>query len=356
MPSILSVGTAVPPYEVAQQDSMHLSRELFEQAFPDIDRLLKIFASSQIRKRHFAVPLDWFTADHPFAEKNRLYLELAPALCKQAIEACLQRMDLALEQIDCVVLVSSTGIATPSLDAHLVSLLPFRENVTRIPLWGLGCAGGAMGLSRAADYAKAYPESLVLLIAVELCSLTFIRSDLSKSNLVASALFADGAAAVLIAGDRAKAADRNASPALQFLGSRTTTWRDTLDIMGWELQQQGLRVLFSRDIPTLVRQKMGQNVEQFLSEFDSKLTQISQFIFHPGGTKVLDAYRDTLGLSQEQIGLSEAVLNEYGNMSSPTVLFVLAKSMQKDWSARQYGLVSALGPGFSSELILLEAR
>lgn len=357
MPQILSVGTAVPPHEVTQEVSRELSRIFFQSSFSDIDRLLGVFASSAIEKRHFCMPVEWFLDDHSFAEKNRLYIEHASQLCKQATQRCLQKCGVAPGDIDCLLFVSSTGISTPSMDARLINLLGLREEITRIPLWGLGCAGGAMGLSRAGEYAKAYPEALVLLISVELCGLTFVKSDRSKSNLIATSLFADGAAAVLIAGDGFPIGlNRSGSAAPRIVATKTTTWRDSLDVMGWDVTDDGLRVIFSRDIPSLIHQRMRQNTDDFLSRFELEVSSIRHFIPHPGGAKVLTAYQKALQLEQHHTRSAAEVLRQYGNMSSATVLFVLEKSLEQPWQQGERGLLTALGPGFSSECILLEAR
>lgn len=355
MPRIEAVATAVPPYEINQEDSMRLARRFFQDAFPDIDRLLGVFGNSQIHKRHLCMPLDWYEQERHFAEKNKLYVENAEELAAQAVRKCLEKASLPADSIDCLMFVSSTGIATPSLDSRLVNRLGMRQDVTRVPLWGLGCAGGAMGLSRACEYARAYPERRVLLVSVELCGLTFIRRDMSKSNLVATCLFGDGAAAVLVEGDHA-ALHVHDSPRPHFRGARTTTWPDTLDVMGWELTESGLKVIFSRDIPSIIRQSMKENVDTFLTPHDTSLEHLRHFIFHPGGAKVLTAYQRSLGLPSEATRLSAEVLHDFGNMSSPTVLFVLEKSMEREWEQGDLGLVAALGPGFSSEMLLLEAR
>lgn len=354
MPRIEAVATVVPPHVVNQEESMLLARQFFQEAFPDIDRLLGIFSHSQIRKRHFCMPIDWFSQDRIFAEKNQLYVENAEALAVEAVSRCLEKALVPADTIDCLMFVSSTGIATPSMDSRLVNRLGLRPDITRVPLWGLGCAGGAMGLSRACEYARAYPQKRVLLVSVELCGLTFIRQDMLKSNLVATCLFGDGAAAVLVDGD--EVATSSAVPRLSFCGSRTTTWPDTLDVMGWEVTEPGLRVIFSRDIPTLIKQSMKENVDSFLHPLDTSIDQLRHFIFHPGGAKVLTAYQQSLGISQDATRLSEEVLCNFGNMSSPTVLFVLEKSMEQHWEVGDRGLMAALGPGFSSELLLLEAR
>ncbi len=352
MPHILSVGTAVPAHQVSQKRSMEFSRQMFRPAISNIDRYLKVFETSGIRKRHFAVPLDWFAQEHSFAEKNRTFVECASHLGCEAVERCLQQAGYTPADIDCLVFNTSTGFSTPSIDALILNRLHMRQDLTRIPLWGLGCAGGAMGLSRAYEYAKAYPESLVLLLSLELCGLTFIKQDMSKSNLVATSLFADGAGAVLIAGDnRAQAGTTAATPAI--LGSKTQTWPDSLDIMGWDVTDDGLQVIFSQDIPTLVKQRVRDIVDDFLACYRLSLSDIQHFIFHPGGPKVITAYQEALELAPEKMRFSAEVLRDYGNMSSATVLHVLAKSMAATWADGEYGLLGALGPGFSSELVLL---
>jgi len=354
MPRILSVGTSVPPHTVSQEASRQFTQQFFQDAFPDIERYLQVFANSRVEKRHFCVPLTWFSSPHTTAEKNQLYIEHACQLGVEAITRCLEKIGLSAEDIDCLLVVSSTGISTPSIDARLLNLLPLREDITRIPLWGLGCAGGAMGLSRAADYARAFPHSLVLLLSVELCGLTFVQNDRSKSNLIATSLFADGAAAVLVAGDEVAARHANDSSSPSISGSRTVTWKDSLDVMGWDVTDDGLKVIFSRDIPTLVKQRMRSAVDHFLDRYQTSLPQITHFVLHPGGAKVLTAYQHSLDIEPERLLPAHQVLQAYGNMSSPTVLFVLEKQIEHSWQSGEKGLVAALGPGFSCELLYLQ--
>jgi alkylresorcinol/alkylpyrone synthase len=223
-----------------------------------------------------------------------------------------------------------------------------RKDIRRTPIWGLGCAGGAAGLSRAFEFTRAFPDKRALVLALELCSLTFQKNDLSKSNLVASSLFADGAAAVLVSG----AGTGAVGPAI--VGTRSTLWYDSLDVMGWEINDQGMKVLFSRDIPSIVRTCVLPNVLEFLSGYGLSLPDLKHIIAHPGGAKVLDAYRETLQLSNGKLDIARSVLRRYGNMSSPTVFFVLDEYLRSG-SIRpgDYGLVTALGPGFSSEMLLV---
>lgn len=354
MPHILAVGTAVPAHTVSQEASRQFTRRFFQKAFPDIDRYLQVFNNSRVEKRHFCVPLSWFDSPHTTAEKNRLYIEQACLLGKEAISRCLDKLQIGAEEIDCFLVVTSTGISTPSIDARLLNLLPLREDITRIPLWGLGCAGGAMGLSRAAEYARAYPGSLVLVLSVELCGLTFVHDDLSKSNLIATSLFADGAAAVLIAGDEYAIRHDHVHSAPYITGTRTITWKDSLDVMGWDVTDEGLRVIFSRDIPTLIKQRLRDCVDTFLAQHGTVLAQINRYILHPGGAKVLSAYQSALQIETALLRPAEEILQAYGNMSSPSVLFVLEKNMERSWQSGEKGLVAALGPGFSCELLYLQ--
>lgn len=349
MPRIVSVGTAVPPYEVEQDTARQFAREMFSDAFRDIDRLLQVFDNANIQKRHFSVPLDWFKQTHSLREKNDTYIEMACELSAKAIETCLQRTGVTAQQIDHLLFVSTTGISTPSIDAHLANRLNMGVNLKRTPIWGLGCAGGAVGLSRAFEYAKAFPLSQVLLVAVELCSLTFQRSDLSKSNLIATSLFADGAAAVLVSGDEVGCESTN-EPLI--LTSMSTLWKETEDVMGWTLKDDGLNVVFSKHIPTIVQTHMRPNMEQFLAAEQLTVEQIDRFVTHPGGMKVIQAYEDALRLPPDKTAPAKSILARYGNMSSASVLFVLEQITQEAQPG-EYGIVTALGPGFSSEQLLL---
>src|SRR5207249_3660253 len=245
---------------------------------------------------------------------------------------------------------------TPSLDARLANLLRFRQDVRRTPIWGLGCAGGAAGLSRARDFALADPGARVLLIALELCSLTFQRGDLDRRNLVATSLFSDGAAAAVIAGAEAEASDGAPRHSLELLASRSTLWPDTLDVMGWTVDEKGLHVVFSRDIPSIVRNWVRGNLEEFLAANGLELGSIPHVIAHPGGPKVLAAYASALGLPIETFRHAREVLRTCGNMSSPTCLFVLERALEAgDFHPGELGVVSALGPGFSSEYVLIRS-
>ena len=316
---------------------------MFSESFKNVERLLPIFDNAHIQNRHFCVPPEWFGEDHPFHEKNALYVENALDLSEKAAKRALDKAGLEPEDVGAIFFVSTTGISTPSLDSKLMFRLGLPEHTKRVPLWGLGCAGGAAGLARAADHARAYPENPVLLVAVELCGLTFVRGDRSKSNLVATSLFADGAAAVLL----------GAGEGPDLLGSYSTTWPETEDVMGWDVVEEGLRVRFARSVPQIVHEKMRGNLEAACDSIGLALEDLRHFVLHPGGPKVLEAYEATLGLSPGGLDLSREVLRDYGNMSSGSVLFVLEQFL-KDYptGSCEHGTISALGPGFSAEHVL----
>jgi alkylresorcinol/alkylpyrone synthase len=354
VPVIASIGTAVPPHKITQSQCRDFARRVFGDTFRDIDRLLAVFESAQIENRHFAAPIEWFDHPHSFADKNRLYIETAVTLAAAAIRTCLSQAGLEPEDVDHLVFVSSTGLATPSLDAHLFNELGLRSNLKRTPIWGLGCAGGATGLARGFDLARAHPQEKIVVCALELCGLTFLHADRSKSNLIATSLFADGCAAVLLLGaDAVQKHPGLAEGAPHVLASRSTIWPDTLDVMGWDVQEAGLKVVFSKDIPTLVESKIRPEIETFLQEQGLSRADMQRFVAHPGGMKVLQAYQDALDLPSERLDHSRDVLRTHGNMSSCTVLFVLARELQDAHPPGEHGLLLALGPGFSCEQVLL---
>lgn len=358
MPKILSVADASPPFVISQNRVMEFAEELFSESFHDIKRLLPVFLNGQIENRHFSEDLTWFSKDHSLEEKNNAYLETAVKLGKEAIEDSLSNpyfleKKIPFHEIDAIFTITSTGIATPSIEARIMNHLPFSPHTKRIPIWGLGCAGGASGLSRAYDYCLAYPSSKVLVLSVELCSLTFQRNDRSKSNLVGTSLFADGVACVVVCGDDSNFHTYQKAASLpNILATNSTLMNDSLDVMGWDMKDEGLHVVFSRNIPTIVENWLEPNVRQFLEKHSVNVGELNHFIAHPGGKKVLDAYEKALQLPKGMTDISLQVLKDHGNMSSATILYVLRRFMEVARPG-ELGLAAALGPGFSSELLLL---
>jgi alkylresorcinol/alkylpyrone synthase len=343
-PRILSAATAVPPHRIEQGDIKEFARCLFAGKFRDLDRLLPVFDNGQIETRHSCRPLEWFKREWSFPERNALYVEHALELSEKAARRCLDRAEVEPEKVGALLFVSTTGISTPSLDAKLLFRLGLSPHLKRIPVWGLGCAGGAAGVARASDYARAYPEEMVLVVAVELCSLTFQIGDISKSNLVAASLFADGAAAVLLGAGR---------EGPEIIGSYSTTWPETEDVMGWDLTESGLKVRFARSVPQIVRTRTRATVEEACEKHGVVLEDLRHLVVHPGGAKVLEAYEEALELEPGSLDLSREILREYGNMSSASVLFVLERFLESyPAGSGEYGAISALGPGFSAEHVL----
>jgi alkylresorcinol/alkylpyrone synthase len=358
MPRIISTAEAVPSFSIEQDMVMEFAEKLFSESFKDIKRLLTVFQNGQIEKRHFVKDLDWFEHDHSFEEKNNAYIEAAVQLGADAISNCLANEDFLIheipfEEIDAIFTVSSSGIATPSIEARIMNVMPSSQYTKRIPLWGLGCAGGASGLSRAYEYCLAYPDAKVLVLSIELCSLTFQRNDRSKSNLIGTSLFADGVACTLLCGEKSgfeTFSKKQATP--RIIGTQSTTMPDSLDVMGWEIKNEGLFVVFSKDIPSIVENWLQPNVVRFLTSHGFNVGDVDHFIAHPGGKKVLDAYVSALELPANMTEVSLNVLREFGNMSSATILYVLRRFMETA-KAGDLGLAAALGPGFSSELLLI---
>ena len=346
-PSILSVATATPPHRIPQPVAKDFARAMFSDVYRDIDRLLPIFDHSGVESRNFCVPVEWFYEDHSFSEKNDLYVESALDLSEKAARRALDKAGADPADVAAVFFVSTTGLAIPSIDSFLLRRLGLSEHTRRVPVVGLGCAAGASGLGLAAHYAGASrPGELVLLVAVELCGLTFQKGDRSKANLVSTALFADGAAAVLIG----READGKASAGPELLGSYTTTWPGTEDIMGFDIGEHGLKVLLSRSVPTVVYERMPENLRLALGSVGLSLDDIRHPLIHPGGAKVLDAFEEVLGLETGGLDISREVLREHGNMSSVTVLFILERFLAgTDHAPGEHGVLSAMGPGFSAE-------
>ena len=357
MPKIVSVSTYQPPYTLQQKNAEELTRELFQQKIPRLERYLKVFETGDIETRHFCVPAEWHRTEHTFEERNNLYIELATQYSIEVIDACLQNeafleTSISPTDIDAIIFVSSTGISTPSIDARVMNRLPFSDRLKRIPLWGLGCAGGAASVSRAYDYCKAHPEAKVLVVCVELCSLTFQQNDFSKSNLIGASLFADGAACLLVCGDDVSIHTKKRIPSIKATGSK---WMpNSENVMGWDIKNNGLHVIFQKSIPSIITSWFGPFIEVFLAEKQLYSEQIDHFIAHPGGKKVLQAYEDTLQLKEQKTDISREILRHYGNMSSPTVLYVLEQFMLRECNDNDTGLLVALGPGFCAEAVLLK--
>jgi alkylresorcinol/alkylpyrone synthase len=353
VPSIHAVTTALPPHSYPQKLVQGMARDHFAEAFPQIDRYLPVFDHAQIDTRYFAVPPEWYATPHSFKECNDLFVQVATQLSEEVARRALEQAQITAQQIDHVMLVTTTGLATPSIDARLINRLGMRPHTRRTPIWGLGCAGGIGGLARAYEYTRAFPKQRVLLVTTELCSLTFQWGDLTTRNLIATSLFADGAAAVVVAGD--EVAPPSGVRPLNILGTQSTLWSDTLEVMGWETVDTGFQVVFSPRIPSIVQLLMRDNISELLGGYNLDLDDIEHWILHPGGAKVVTAYQSALDIDPERLGHTRGVLRDYGNMSSGTVFFVLERFLREQTPrSGEYGLLGVLGPGFSCELALVQ--
>lgn len=340
---LVSIATAVPPFVIKQRDAASAAHDGFSSRFPDFERLAAVFASSGIRERYSVRPIDWHLETLGWEAKNAAYLDGACQLFIDAASRALENAGLLAHEVDTIVTVSSTGVATPSLEARVFSKMGFRADVERVPVFGLGCSGGVAGLSIAARLAQSRPGSVVLLVAVELCTLAFRLDQLTKANIVATALFGDGAAAAVLRVGKSGLADVEMSC--------QHTWPDTLDIMGWSVDAEGLGVIFDRSIPPFARENMLQAVEGMLARSGLTVSDVDRFVCHPGGAKVVDALEQAFSLGQGALDHEREVLANYGNMSAPTVFFVLDRVIKAGLPSR--ALMTAMGPGFTANCLSL---
>jgi len=348
MPFIAATSKIDLPYKVAQTEVKKQAQKMFSANFPQTDRLIFAFDNTEIITRNFCKPLSYYEIPNTFEERNNDYITNTLQYSAQAVEDCVAKAGINKEDITDILFVSTTGLATPSMDALIINKLRLNPHINRSPLFGLGCGGGVSGMAKACTVAKANPNAVVLLVAVELCSLTLIKSDYSKSNFIGSSLFSDGIVACIIKGD-----NHGKTQPFEFVASSSKLYYDSLDVMGWEFQDTGFKVLFSKDIPMFINEHVHEDVTEFLTKQGLQLSDIKNFIFHPGGKKVLDAYTDALAVEGDFLNKTRAVMNGYGNMSSATVLYVLDKFMTESYE-EGYGLMMAMGPGFSSEMVLLK--
>jgi alkylresorcinol/alkylpyrone synthase len=348
MPFIAATSTVDLPYKTPQQEVKKQAHELFSANFPQTDRLIFAFDNTEIVTRNFCKPLSYYAEHNTFEERNNDYLELSLKYSVQAIEECVIKANIKRENITDILFVSTTGLATPSMDALIINQMRLNPHINRTPVWGLGCGGGVSGMAKACTVAKANPDAVVLLVAVELCSLTLIKSDYSKSNFIGSSLFSDGIAACII-----KGGNHGSNQSINYIASSSKLYYDSLEVMGWEFQDTGFKVLFSKDIPTFLHEHIKDDITEFLNKHNLQLSDIKNYIFHPGGKKVLDAYTEALEIKGDQLHHTRGVIADYGNMSSATVLYVLERFMTQGYEDG-YGLMVAMGPGFSSEMVLLK--
>ena len=311
--------------------------------------LERLHSRTGVAGRYFSLPLEQYPPLDTWGKTNNVWIETAERLGAQAIECVLSKSGVDRNQIGALYFVSVTGVSSPSVDARLVNRMRLSPQIKRNPIFGLGCVAGAAGLARAADYVRAYPDQIAVLLSVELCSLTWQRDDFTVANLIATGLFGDGAVAVLIAGDQVKLSGP------RILGSACSFYPDTQDVMGWEISEKGFQVVLSPDVPAVVRANLGRDVDAFLAQHGMTRDQIHSWIMHPGGPKVLEAVADALNLHNGELELSWEALRRVGNLSSASVLVVLDEVMNhRRPKPGSRSILAAMGPGFCSEMLLLE--
>jgi alkylresorcinol/alkylpyrone synthase len=347
MATIASVGTAVPRHVLTREEVRQTCLEIFRD-LPDLERLIEVVDHAGVERRHLCFPPMYYLQPRDFEERNLDYQAQACLLGEEAIRGCLEPAGLDPTDIDHLIFVTTTGLATPSIDALLAHRMKMRPELRRTPIFGVGCAGGVVGLARAATAAEERPGQRVVLLSVELCGQTLQLQDVSRSNLVGAALFGDGAAAVLVtSGGRSQFGAR-------VVRSASHLFPDSAGVMGWRFHSGGLELRLQQDVPGLVRRELPPLVQMLLEPEGLEIGDIDHYVFHPGGAKVLAAYRTCLGIREEKMEPARRFLHSFGNLSSASVLFIL-KSIFEEATPREgdLGLMLALGPGFAAEQLLL---
>lgn len=357
-PRIASVEVALPGHRYPQAVLLEALRARWGEGARAVARLGRLHGAMQVGERCLALPLEEYARPRSFGEANDAFIREGTALGERAVLGALARAGLRPRDVDAVFFTTVTGLATPTLDARLVSRLGLRPDVRRTPMFGLGCVGGAAGLARANDYLMGHPEHVAVLLAVELCSLT-LQDDLSVANLVATGLFGDGAACLVLEGaDRVRTlregawAARAAARGPRVVATASAFFPDTERVMGWDIGETGFRVVLSADVPDVVRANLPREVDAFLGAEGLRRDDVQRWICHPGGPKVIDAIEEALGLSPEALAPTRRSLAEVGNLSSASVLHVLAGTVPRAVPG-DLGVLMAMGPGFCAEMVLL---
>ncbi len=351
---IAAVGTAFPPHKYTQTEIAAALVERWRDRLPEPRLLTRLHANCGVETRNFVFPLDDYPELIGFKATNDAWIEAAVPLGRQAIESALGQVGLTPADISAFFFASVTGIASPTIDARLINLMPFPTHVKRTPIFGLGCVAGAAGIARASDYLRAFPKHFALLLSVELCSLTWQDDDQSIANIISTGLFADGCAAVVLAGSEA-VIPKPLPRTPEILATRSTFYRHTEHIMGWDIGDAGFKIVLSPDVPKVVLENVRGDVDSFLAEQSLTLADIKTWIFHSGGPKVLEATEQALSLPPDALALSWKSLREYGNLSAASVLCVLEDTLTNHpGEPGTYSILAAMGPAFCLELVLLK--
>jgi len=345
---IASTSTAFPPHYYTQEEVVAMLKQYWEKGREYMPLLDRIHSHTGVDGRYFARPLLDYIGLDTFGKTNNVWMETAVEIGEKAIDCVLKQGGVERDQVGAIFFVSVTGVCSPSIDARLVNKMGLNKHIKRNPIFGLGCVAGAAGLARAADYVRAYPDQVAILLSVELCSLTFQRDDVTVANLISAGLFGDGAAAVLVAGENT----RLEGP--RVVASQSFFYPETLNVMGWDVSEKGFNIVLSAGVPKVVSENLGVNVDSFLAEQGLTRADIGTWIMHTGGPKVLEATAEALGLDRDQLKGSWEALRRVGNLSSASVLVVLDDVMKHNRPATgTRSVLAAMGPGFCAEMLLL---
>jgi alkylresorcinol/alkylpyrone synthase len=344
---IAGVASALPSHLYHQKQITDALVEHWGDRLEAPELLRRIHCRVGVDVRHLAFSLEEYQQFHTWGESNRAWLSVGEELGKKAIDAVLDRAGFGRSDIDALYTVSVTGIASPSLDARLANRMGLRSDLKRTPIFGLGCVGGAVGLVRAADYLRAFPEQIAVLLSVEVCSLTIQLDDRSMANIIASGLFADGAVAALLSGGKT-------GEGPEILHTKSIFYPDTEDVMGWDISEKGFRVILSPKLPDLIKSRLAGDVDAFLAEHGVKRDDIRSWVIHPGGPRILEAVETALSLCDRELEASWECLSRCGNLSSGSVLKVLEEVIARHHPMPEtLGVIAAMGPGFCAELLLV---
>jgi len=351
---IASAASAFPKHYYSQKQLLERLQDYWGDQLKNPLLLARLHRNVTVDGRYLAIPAEQYVDIKTWGQANDIWIRVAQELGEQALCLALHKAGMETSDLGCLLFTTVTGVASPSIDGMLINRMGLPTNIRRTPIFGLGCVAGAAGSARAADYVRAYPKQAAALVSVELCSLTLQREDLSVANLISSGLFADGAAAVIVTG----ADFETPGPAVsgpKILATRSIFYPNTEDMMGWNISEKGFRIILSTEVPTLIRQNLGRDVDAFLADTGHKRSDLKSFVLHTGGPKVLDASADALGLHNGELEASWDCLRKVGNLSSASVLCVLEDVMKnRRPEPGTLGLLAAMGPGFCSELLLLE--
>jgi alkylresorcinol/alkylpyrone synthase len=341
------VATALPPHAIGQAEAREEARKAFAD-LPDIDRLVRLFDGSGVENRYLAFPKEYYLNPKSFGRRNDDYIQIGLELGERAVTSALEQAGLSPRDLDALLFTTTTGLSTPSIDALLVERMGMSPGIRRIPLFGLGCAGGAGALSLAADFLRLRPDAVAAVLSVELCSLTLRLERITKVNLVGSALFSDGVACAVLAGSR------RAKNGVAILEAETALFPDTSDFMGWNFSENGFELVLSPHVPGFIAESFPPRAKAFLERQGLSAGDVNHFALHPGGRRVIHAYRRGLGLSSEDLEPTRESLRRYGNLSSASVFFSLNEVLkQRDPQPGELGFMAAMGPGFAAEMLLL---